>query len=127
MERAPQANTTAPIEPVGIEPPARTAMRDMILILGLSELLLVALYRVYNLLTKASVKGKRVKSPSTSSSLLLERVADRLALDRNTDDASSQVTAVGFGSTLNRETSHGRNRRRGQSGSGHGLAREAYS
>jgi len=112
-----------------------TDMQDMALILMLGEALLCAVYWIYQWLTRPVGNNKRTahtnladKASGTPGNVLRERAAERLAFERNNfGDVSSQVTAVGYGSTLKREASLGRNRKRGQSGSGHGLARDVYS
>ena len=98
-------------------------------VLALAYLLYVKLLRskqAQKRATTAPVANVVDKNSASSAGILIDRMADRLALDRPTNDTAS-LTAVGFGSTLKRETSAGRNRRRGTSGSGHGLIRDVYT
>jgi len=130
-----QANATTSHVAGTIDIASSKDMRDMALLLMLGEALLYSVYWIYRWLSRPAGNSKRPnhtnladKASGSPSSVLRERVAERLALERsNVGDISSQVTAVGYGSTLKREASLGRNRRRGQSGSGHGLARDLYS
>jgi hypothetical protein len=130
-----QANTTTSHTVVDADAATSTDMQDMALMLMLGEALLCIFYWIYRRLTRPAGNTKRPthvnltdKVSAAPGMILRERAAERLAFERNNaGDASSQVTAVGFGSTLKREASLGRNRRRGQSGSGHGLARDVYS
>jgi hypothetical protein len=133
-----RANATADHVAGEIAVPSSTDMQDMALWLMLGEALLCVSYWIYRWLSRPAGNPKRSlhnnsnnladKASGPPGSILRERVAERLAFERsNIGDVSSQVTAVGYGSTLKREASLGRNRRRGQSGSGHGLARDVYS
>lgn len=107
--------------------------QDTALILLGAEAVLALAYVVYTRILRKSRTVRRPpnatfteQGPIAPAGILIDRMADRLDLDRNTGDTAS-LSTVGFGSTLKRETSAGRNRRRGTSGSGHNLVREVYT
>jgi hypothetical protein len=107
--------------------------QDVAIVLIGIEVLLGLIYLVFSKIINRTPTVKRTapvsvshKPPESSAGILIDRMADRLALDRPGNDTAS-LTPVGFGSTLKRENSVGRNRRRGTSGSGHGLLRDEYT
>lgn len=120
--------------PLSLEPSSNASgTKDVAIVLIGIEVLLGLIYLVFSRIINRTPTVKRTapvsvshKAPESSAGILIDRMADRLALDRPGNDTAS-LTPVGFGSTLKRENSVGRNRRRGTSGSGHGLLRDEYT